>query len=472
MFQELIEATMGLTDGELDTELRAPELALRGHAARRAALIAVIENRGVYRADDHRTMSAYLRATCNTAGTQITNDRKLARLLNDHPTVGDALLDGRISVGHALEIGRVQANPRIAWLLPHMLTVFLDDAEHSSHRDFHDEIDEFIQLVDQDGAFADLASAVEGRTAHVNEVGGTLAVSMAGGDPVTSAQFIAIFESFVEGEFRADVEARRQTHGDEAELHPLPRSTAQRRYDAMISMASAAAASPEGRALPEPTTHIVIAERSAHEVLTHAGIILPNGNMVTLDDDGNPDHEAVLASLADELVADPEAFRRRRCETSTGAKIHPTVALRALLTGHVRRVVIDSQGVVVDYGTKQRLFTGLARQAALLLASTCTHPGCRLPARLCQVDHITEWSTGEGATDQRNSAIKCGGHNRFKHRERWTTRRDSCGRVYSLRPDGTIVLPAGERPPDLSIDELAERTRNRLADLAVDVAPA
>jgi hypothetical protein len=467
MFEELIEATMGLTDGELDAELRASELALRGHAARHATLIAVIENRGVYRADDHRTMTAYLRATCNTSGTQITNDRKLARLLNDHPTVGDALLDGRISVGHALEVSRVQANPRIAWLLPHMLSVFLDDAEHSSHRDFHDEIDEFIQLVDQDGAFADLASAVEGRTAHVNDVAGTLAVTVVGGDPVTSAQFIAVFESFVEGEYRADVAARHEMYGVEADQHPLPRTTAQRRYDAMISMASAAAASPEGRALPEPTTHIVIDERSTHEALTHAGITLPSGDLVELDDDGNPDAEAVLTSLADELVVDPEAFRRRRCETSTGTKIHPTVALRALLTGHVRRVVVNSQGVVVDYGTKQRLFSGLARQAALLLASTCTHPGCRLPARLCQVDHITEWSTGNGATDQRNGAIKCGGHNRFKHRQRWKTRRDQHGRIYNIRADGTIVLPVGERPPDLSADELAERTRARLTDLTL-----
>jgi hypothetical protein len=465
MFEELIEATMGLTDGELDARLRASELALRGHAARHAALIAAIERRGTYRADDHRTMTAYLRATCNTSGAQITNDRKLARLVNDHPAVGDALLDGRISVGHALEIGRVQANPRIAQLLPLVLGVFLDDAEHSSHRDFHDDIDEFIQLVDQDGAFADLASAVEGRTAHVNDVAGTLAVTVVGGDPVTSAQFIAVFESFVEGEYRADVAARHEMYGDEADQHPLPRTTAQRRYDAMISMAAAAAASPEGRALPEPTAHIVIDERSAHEALTHAGITLPNGNVVELDDDGNPDHEAVLASLADELVADPEAFRTRRCETSTGAKIHPNVALRALLTGHVRRVVVDSQGVVVDYGTKQRLFSGLARQAALLLASTCTHPGCRLPARLCEVDHITEWSTGNGATDQDNADVRCGAHNRFKHRERWTTRRDSCGRVYSIRSDGTIVLPVGERAPDLSADELTRAARTRLTAL-------
>ncbi len=469
MFEALIEECIGLTDRELDDAIRASELAVREHAARRAALVSVAEARGVHRADGHRSMSAFLRATCNTSGGRIAADRKLARLLDAHPTIGEALLAGRISVDHALEISRVHANPRIALLLPHMLGVFLDDAEHSSHREFRDEIDEFIQLADQDGAFADLASAVEGRTAHVSDVGGTLAVAVAGGDPVTTSQFIAIFESYVEGEYRTDVAARRETYGDEAELHPLPRTPAQRRYDAMIAMAAAAAASPEGRALPEPTVHIVIDEGSTNDALTHAGITLPSGNQVELDDDGNPDHGAILASLADELVTDPEAIRHRRCETSTGAKIHPYVALRALLTGHVRRVVVDSHGAVVDYGTKQRLFQGLARDAALLLTSRCSHPGCELPAAWCEVDHNIEWSAG-GRTDQRNANIECGRHNRFKHRERWKVRRDQRGRPYSIRPDGTIVLPVGERPPDLSHDEAREAVQRRLArDLAVHV---
>jgi hypothetical protein len=39
------------------------------------------------------------------------------------------------------------------------------------------------------------------------------------------------------------------------------------------------------------------------------------------------------------------------------------------------------------------------------------------------------------------------------------------GRAYTIRADGTIILPAGERPPDLSIDEQHERIRNRLRDL-------
>ena len=101
----------------------------------------------------------------------------------------------------------------------------------------------------------------------------------------------------------------------------------------------------------------------------------------------------------------------------------------------------------------------------MLLATTCSHPGCRIPARFCQVDHIDEWANG-GRTDQRNAAIECGGHNRFKHRQRWTTRRDKRGRIYTLRSDGTIVLPVGERPPDLTIDEQTRIIRARVAALA------
>ena len=149
--------------------------------------------------------------------------------------IGDALLAGRFSVDHALQIGRIQANPRISQLLSYVVEVYVDRAEHRSFDEFRGDIDEFIRLTDQDGAFADLAEAVEGRNAQVSDVGGSLEVSVSGGDPVTTTQFIAVFESFVEGEYRKDVEARREMFGDDADQHPLPRTAAQRRYDAMIA---------------------------------------------------------------------------------------------------------------------------------------------------------------------------------------------------------------------------------------------
>jgi len=140
------------------------------------------------------------------------------------------------------------------------------------------------------------------------------------------------------------------------------------------------------------------------------------------------------------------------CNLSTGAAIHPSVALRALLTGHVRRVVVDSANVVTELGTRRRVFTGAAREAALLLSNFCDHAGCEIRARHGQVDHMIGWAEG-GTTSQHNAQSRCGPHNRFKHREGWRTKRDERGRTYDIKPDGTIVLPVGERPPDLTLDE-------------------
>jgi hypothetical protein len=461
MFGSFLEECVGMPDAALDERLRANELELRRLMAERAALLGVAEHRGIY-SGEHRSMAAYLRATLNCSDATATRDRKLGRLVTEHPEIGDALRSGHITVEAALQICRVQSNTRIRTLLPVVVPVLVDLAEHSSHRELADEVTNLIAKLDQDGAFADTADSVAGRRASVVEVGGTLVVTAHGGDPVQAAQVQAVFESFVAGEYRNDVEMRRAMYGDDADQYPLPRTRAQRGFDALYAIVGAAAASPEGRALPEPVVNLLVDGQTAHDTLAHAGIVLPNGDQVELDDDGTITDEAVLLDdLASELADDPEGFLARRCETAAGSPIHPSVVLRALLTGHVRRVVMDSRGVIIDYGTKQRLFAGLARQAAMLLARTCEFPGCTLPASWSQVDHNHEWAAG-GRTDQRNANIGCGHHNRVKHRERWRTRRSTRGRAYTIRADGTVILPVGERPPDLSIDEQNEQIRQRL----------
>lgn len=452
MFEAVLDTVVGMTDAEITDALRANELAARSAAAERAALIAVAEHRGIDRIT-HRSSAGWLRSELDCGDGTIGRDRTLARLLDAHPTIGNALAAGRFSTDHALQIARISQNPRIANLLGTIVDVLVDLAEHRSYDEFRGDIDALIEQLDTDGAFADLADAVESRNARVVDLNGEVVVEASGGDPIQAAQLVAVFEAFVEAEYRRDLAQRRAEHPDDPEQWPLPRTAGQRRFDALVAMVAAAAASPEGRALPEPTVAIVIDDHSAHEVLTHAGITLPSGDMVDdqpiiADPDTGEQLDAAMNGLAEALVDDPEAFLERRCETSTGSKIHPMIALRALLTGHVRRVVVDSEGHVIDYGTKQRLFTGPARQAALLLASRCVYPGCRLPARMCQVDHNEPWSTG-GPTDQTNAVPLCGVHNRIKHRDGLTIVHDDHGRPYAQRPDGTIILPVGERPPDV-----------------------
>ena len=471
MFAAFVDDCVGSPDATLDDRLRSNELELRRLMAERAALVAVGEHRGVFSAE-HRSMAGYLRATVNCSDGTALRDRRLGRLLVEHPQVGEALAAGHIGVDQALQIASLQSNPRVRQLLTFVVGVLVDLAEHSSHREFAEQVTALIARLDQDGAFDDLSDAVEGRRGRVAEIGGEVVMSATGGDPIQAAQMVSIFEAFADAEYRNDVDTRREMFGDDAALHPLPRTATQRGFDALFAIFAAAYASPEGRRLPDLVVNLVVDDRSAHEALATAGIVLPSGDQVDLDADGGVvDEAALLTDLADELADDPDAFLTRRCETAAGSQVHSSVILRALLTGHVRRVVLDSRGVVIDYGTKQRLFTGLARQAAMLLMRTCEFPGCNMPAAWSEVDHNVEWADG-GCTDQRNRNIGCGTHNRTKHRERWRTRRDQRGRAYTIRDDGTIILPVGERPPDLSIDELTDLARARLQELVATLPAA
>jgi hypothetical protein len=81
----------------------------------------------------------------------------------------------------------------------------------------------------------------------------------------------------------------------------------------------------------------------------------------------------------------------------------------------------------------------------------CDHAGCDLPEDFCQVDHVTEW-VDDGTTDQINAGVDCGHHNRHKHRRKFTRRRCIHGRSYTIRPDGSIILPVGARPPTFPDD--------------------
>ena len=109
----------------------------------------------------------------------------------------------------------------------------------------------------------------------------------------------------------------------------------------------------------------------------------------------------------------------------------------ASFTGEVRRVVVDSAGVVVDMGRRQRLFTGSLREAVLLSGRRCTWLGCHVPGSVCQADHVLPWSNA-GPTSTANGGPLCGYHNRWKSRG-YRTHRDPQGHWHHYRPDGTEI---------------------------------
>ena len=82
-----------------------------------------------------------------------------------------------------------------------------------------------------------------------------------------------------------------------------------------------------------------------------------------------------------------------RCSTLDGEPVEATEAVAHALIGHIRRVVIGSDSVVIDLGRERRLFTGAAALAVKLSQTTCSWPGCLVPVTQCQCDHVEPWTT-------------------------------------------------------------------------------
>ncbi|MGB7880413.1 MAG: HNH endonuclease signature motif containing protein, partial [Ilumatobacteraceae bacterium] len=357
---------------------------------------------------------------------------------------------GRVGTAQAAAIARVDRNPRVRDRLVEFAPTLLELAEHLCHDDFVLALQRFELLADTDGAHRDRDEQHDRRNVHVTTVGGALHLDAAGGDALVNDELEAIFNRFCEHEFRHDTAARRAEHGDDAAGKPLARTHQQRSYDAFVNLmrrANAHLDTVDGAPDASGTVVDVVTDaRTFGLILADAGLA-PTENLTGAPIDpftGLP--AGAERDLLRDLLADLDAFASMRCETSRGTLLHPHDVLRATLAGHVRRVVVDARSVPIDMGRKQRLFTGAAREAAKLLARRCDHAGCDLPDDFCDVDHVTEWNDG-GPTDQDNAGIECQHHNHLKHRRRTTTRRGVHGQRYTIRPDGSIILPVGARPP-------------------------
>jgi hypothetical protein len=140
---------------------------------------------------------------------------------------------------------------------------------------------------------------------------------------------------------------------------------------------------------------------------------------------------------AADIDLDPQPGSRLRCATIDGRHVDPTEAVAAALLGHVRRVIVDSAGTVIDLGRRSRVFTGPAQLAVRLSSTECYWPGCHVPVNQCQTDHLRPWAPPHhGTTSPDNGGPACGRHNRLKARG-FTAWRDPAGGWHTLRPDGT-----------------------------------
>jgi hypothetical protein len=90
--------------------------------------------------------------------------------------------------------------------------------------------------------------------------------------------------------------------------------------------------------------------------------------------------------------------------------------------------------------THQRQVPGYHPPAALanlirVRQPACTYPGCRRPARQCDLDHVTPWDQG-GRTCECNVHPLCRRHHRAKQCPGWHAAQPEPGTVTWTTPSG------------------------------------
>ena len=135
----------------------------------------------------------------------------------------------------------------------------------------------------------------------------------------------------------------------------------------------------------------------------------------------------------------------RPAEHDGHGPIDPAVA-RALAAdaGEWDRLFLDPRGMLVETDT----YAPTERMRRFLRARDrhCRFPGCRIPARVCQIDHNHDHAKG-GRTELCNLCCFCVGHHALKHpdlddRWRWTAVQSPGGVVTWTSPTGRVYTDA------------------------------
>ncbi|BAN01634.1 HNH endonuclease signature motif containing protein [Ilumatobacter coccineus] len=384
--------------------------------ARRAAALdvdaaALVDGRGHERAAGFFSTRSCIKHRLQLSGPTALARTQTMRMFALLPSWATAARAGRVGSDQTLLMARVAANPRIALDLIANIDALLHDAIRLPFDEFERLLRNFERAADPADARASAEAANERRDATMKiQIDGSWRLAARFGS-LEGARLNEIFAHFIEAEWQSDLaEARERAAaegGGEPGTRDLRRSESQRRADALSAALQAAAAAPGPGKPPLPSLNVLIDES------TLRGAILGHD-------------------------PDPAAYASMVCRTQAGDPVDITEAAAMALWADVRRVVHDGAGVVIDLGRRRRLFTGSAREAALLLSMRCLWPGCDRPSRNCEVDHAVTWRQ-HGATDPGNGGPMCKRHNLLKENARFSTHRDAAGDWVVLDADGHPV---------------------------------
>lgn len=205
------------------------------------------------------------------------------------------------------------------------------------------------------------------------------------------------------------------------------RTAEQADADALVALAERAmtgmagirprATSPDGGLLPDADQDRADARVSGTAARPTVSLLIPADTFAELHRAQHARHTAAGKAEATNCTAGPEVGWRavEPAVLEDGTPVPMSQVARILCDSEVARIVVSADGLPLDLGRSQRLYTGAQRRAVIVRDRACAWNGCDVPAAFCEVHHIRWWDRDLGPTSVDNGVLLCSHHHHAVH---------------------------------------------------------
>jgi hypothetical protein len=327
---------------------------------------AAFETNEEWAADGAKTAAAWIATRCRVPRSAAKRRVRLGRSLRHLPDCARAWRDGEIGVDQAKAIAGARRH-RTEASMTRDEAMLVAQATQMGFEDFYRALSYWKQLADPDGADADEVERTANRNVYLEASVDGMWLGQMTLDPISGSAVSAELNRLEHTLFEADCTQAREHLGRTPRLDELARTSAQRRADALVEMATRSRTAPAEGIRPSPLFTVFVGYETLHG---------------------------------------------RISELENGTVLAPSALMPWMESAYFERAIF-SLGTRVDVSARARIFTGGTRRALEVRDRICTHPYCYEPAENCQADHIEPYAEG-GPTTQENGRLLCGFHNRLR----------------------------------------------------------
>ena len=329
--------------------------------------VAAFEAGEEWAAEGAKTAASWLASSCRVARAGAKSRTRLGRTLRHLPRVAGAWREGAIGIDQARAIASARRH-RTEASMARDEALLVSQAKELGFEDFDRVLEYWKQMADPDGAEESEQEKKASRNVFLESSYNGMWLGQMTLDPISGSVVSNELNRLEHDLFEADCAEAKERLGRTGRIDELARTSAQRRADALVEMATRSRTAPAEGIRPAPLFSVFVGY---------------------------------------------ETLQGRICQLENGTVLHPGALEPWMDSAYFERATFSLSNRI-DVSVRSRFFTGGTRRAIELRDRICTHPHCYEPAENCQVDHIETYAAG-GETTQENGRLLCGFHNRLRN---------------------------------------------------------